>query len=156
MQKEFLDYRPCVGIMLLNKENKVFVGKRLDNKTEAWQMPQGGVEAGEELSSAAMRELKEEIGTNNAEIITKTNEWYFYDIPDFLIPKLWGGKYRGQKQIWFLMRFLGDDSEINLTTHEQEFIEWHWADPKTLPEIIVQFKRKLYEDLLKEFAGHFN
>ncbi len=154
IDREKLSYRKCVGVMLRNKSGDVFVGQRLDNKADAWQMPQGGIDEGEEPEVAAFRELKEEIGTNNIEIIAKAGNWYSYDIPDFLIPKFWNGQFRGQTQMWFLAKFLGDDSEININTAEPEFRKWHWASPDTLPNIIVPFKRDLYTALLIEFKDH--
>lgn len=152
--RENLQYRKCVGIMLLNNSGEVFVGQRIDNKADAWQMPQGGVDEGEDLEKAAKRELREEIGTDNVEIIARAKNWYSYDIPDFLIPKFWGGKYRGQTQMWFIAKFKGSDSEININTHEPEFKEWQWAKPEVLPNIIVTFKRDLYKNLLEEFKEY--
>jgi putative (di)nucleoside polyphosphate hydrolase len=149
-----LEYRKCVGVMLLNSNKKVFVGQRIDSKSDAWQMPQGGVDSGEDITKAAFRELKEEIGTNNIEIIAQSNSWYNYDIPDFLIPKFWGGKYRGQTQMWFLAHFLGNDNEININTSEPEFSKWQWVSPQVLPNIIVPFKRELYKQLLNEFQDY--
>jgi putative (di)nucleoside polyphosphate hydrolase len=151
INRDNLPFRQCVGIMMINDEKKIFVGQRIDNKYDAWQMPQGGVEAGENLEEAAFRELKEEIGTNEIKILARAKQWYSYDIPDHLITKFWEGKYRGQTQMWFLAYFKGKDGDIDLNTHEPEFKTWMWAAPKTLPDIIVPFKRKLYEDLLHEF-----
>lgn len=146
-----LPYRPCVGIMLLNRDKQVFVARRIDMTSEAWQMPQGGVDDGEDASTTAMRELMEEIGTNNARIIATSREWMRYDLPDELISKVWGGRYRGQEQRWFLMEFLGTDADINIDTPHPEFEEWRWASPHELPELIVPFKRKLYEAIVQEF-----
>jgi len=156
INREILPYRKCVGIMLLNAEKKVFVGQRIDNKSDAWQMPQGGVEEGENLLDASLRELEEEIGTNNVKILEQAKQWYDYDIPDFLIPKFWGGKYRGQTQMWFLAEFLGSDSEVNINTHHPEFSRWKWASAEELPNIIVPFKRELYKKLVEEFDIFLN
>lgn len=147
-----LPYRPGVGIMLLNSSRQVFVAKRLDMVAEAWQMPQGGIDAGEEPLAAAWRELEEETGTNKAELLAESEPWHSYDLPDELIPKIWGGKYRGQKQKWYAMRFTGRDADINLETKHPEFSEWRWVQPETLPDLIVPFKRELYARLLVEFA----
>ena len=148
-------YRPCVGIMLVNMDGKVFVGQRLDNVVEAWQMPQGGIDEGEEAKDAALRELQEETGivSDHVKIIAKAKDEHFYDLPPELVGKLWGGKYRGQRQFWFLARFLGQDEHINIQTKHPEFREWRWTDPETLPELIVPFKRKLYRDILQEFRA---
>lgn len=149
-----LPYRPCVGMMLVNMDGKVFVGQRLDTTAEAWQMPQGGIDEGEDPEETALRELNEETGiaADLVNIIARAREELFYDLPDELIGKMWGGKFRGQRQTWFLMRFLGTDADVNIRTAHQEFREWRWADPADLPDLIVPFKRKLYRDLLQEFA----
>ncbi|NML11691.1 RNA pyrophosphohydrolase [Sphingobium sp. AR-3-1] len=150
-----LPYRPCVGIMLVNMDGKVFVGQRLDNVVEAWQMPQGGIDEGEEAKAAALRELQEETGIRPdlVEIIAKAKDEHFYDLPPELVGKLWGGKYRGQRQYWYLARFIGQDGDIDIQTRHPEFREWKWAAPDTLPDLIVPFKRKLYRDILQEFRA---
>jgi putative (di)nucleoside polyphosphate hydrolase len=149
-----LPYRPCVGIMLINAQGKVFVAKRIDTTSDAWQMPQGGIDDGEDAFAAALRELGEEIGTHNASLIAQNGDWLHYDLPAHLVPKLWGGKYRGQRQLWFCLSFLGDDSEINIATAHPEFCEWQWIDIDRLPDIIVPFKRELYAKLVTEFTPH--
>lgn len=146
-----LPYRPGVGIMLLNKDNLVFVGKRIDTRSEAWQMPQGGVDEGETESQAALRELEEEVGTGKANIIYESRDYYYYDLPDDLIPHIWGGRFRGQKQRWYLMRFTGKDSDIDITLHEPEFCEWKWASMDNVPQLIVPFKREVYTAIVNEF-----
>ncbi len=147
-----LAYRPGVGIMLLNSQRHVLVGQRIDNPSDAWQMPQGGIEPGETPADAAMRELKEEIGTNQAEIVAESREWLVYDLPEELVPVLWGGRYWGQRQKWFAMRFLGQDADIDLETDRPEFSNWKWLEPQALPGVIVPFKQRLYRRLLTEFA----
>lgn len=152
-----LPYRPAAGIMLVNREGKVFVGQRLDSTLEAWQMPQGGIDDGEDALTAALRELGEETGVaaDKVELIATAQEELSYDLPDDLIGKLWRGRYRGQRQTWFLFRFLGDDaSDVNIATEHQEFRAWRWADPADLPAMIVPFKRRLYADVLATFADH--
>lgn len=153
--EEELGYRPCVGVMLVNMDGKVFVGQRIDSNVEAWQMPQGGIDDGEDVKAAALRELHEETGIvrDHVEIIATAKEEHFYDLPAELIGKLWGGNYRGQRQFWFLARFLGTDDDIDIETHHPEFREWMWTDPDTLPDLIVPFKRKLYRDILQEFRA---
>ena len=148
-------YRPCVGIMLINRDNRVFAGKRIDNRAEAWQMPQGGIDEGENIENACFREMEEEIGTRNARIITLHSDWLDYDIPEPLSDKLWNGKYRGQTQKWVALRFEGDDSEINIATEEPEFCDWRWVDPGQLSALAVPFKRHVYDDVLNEFAPLF-
>jgi len=152
-----LPYRPCVGVMLVNAEGKAFVGKRIDIKEgDTWQMPQGGIDEGEEVHPAALRELMEETGVvpNLVSVIAQTREELFYDLPDHLIGKLWKGKYRGQRQHWLLLRFNGDDGDIRLDAHEPaEFAEFKWVDPDDLPEMIVPFKRRVYRQVLDEFRG---
>ncbi len=150
-----LPYRPCIGIMLLNKNNLVFTGQRIDATSEAWQMPQGGIDEGEETIEAAFRELQEETGIprHKTNVIFQTNDWLYYDLPDHLMGKIWGGQYKGQKQLWVLMRFLGEDEDIDINTSEPEFKSWSWIKPKTLPDVIVPFKKKLYQDVLKAFEG---
>ncbi len=152
-----LPYRPCVGVMLVNSEGHVFVGQRIDTTMEAWQMPHGGIDAGEMPETCALRELAEETGitSDKVEIIAMTDEWLSYDLPDHLVGKVWGGRYRGQKQIWFLMRFLGGDDDINLDTHHPEFEGWQWMDPANLTDAIVPFKRDLYREVLKSFKGQY-
>jgi len=145
-------YRPAVGIMLLNRANLVFVARRLDLIADAWQMPQGGNDEGEVPRDAALRELKEEIGTDKATIIGESSGWLHYDLPAELAGQLWGGRYRGQRQKWFALRFTGSDGDIDLATAHPEFSEWKWAPAESLPQLIVPFKRQLYLDVLAEFA----
>jgi putative (di)nucleoside polyphosphate hydrolase len=149
-------YRRGVGVMLLNAAGKVFVGARIDNSDDAWQMPQGGIDEDEEPWATALRELEEETGIppSLVERVADCPERLKYDLPPDLRPKLWGGKYRGQDQDWFLARFLGTDRDINIQTKHPEFREWKWIEPEQLPELIVPFKRDLYRRLLREFAGH--
>ena len=150
MKNNKLPLRIGVGIILLNKKNQVFVGKRKDNPNNKWQMPQGGVDNGEDYISAMRRELMEETSIKNIEINKEIKKKYQYELPQNLIGIIWKGKYRGQKQKWFVAKFLGQDTEINLNTKNPEFIEWKWIDPKSLPEVIVNFKRNLYLELLEE------
>tara|TARA_B100001179_G_scaffold164929_2_gene121225 strand:+ start:138 stop:611 length:474 start_codon:yes stop_codon:yes gene_type:complete len=150
-----LGYRPCVGVMLVNSEGRVFVGRRIDNREgDWWQMPQGGVDEGEDLKEAALRELAEETGAKaeHVSLIRQTEEPIRYDLPEELIGKLWGGKYRGQEQIWFLARFSGNDDDINLQAHDPaEFCDWKWVDAELLPDLIVPFKKRVYRAVLEEF-----
>ena len=149
-------YRPAVGVMLLNAENRVWVGQRLDSKLEAWQMPQGGLDAGETPLQGALRELEEETGIRPdlIEILAQAKEELTYDLPEDLIGKVWKENWRGQRQAWFLARFLGRDDDVNLQTAEPEFRAWKWADPAELPALIVPFKKKLYKDVIEAFADH--
>lgn len=149
-----LPYRPCVGVTLINREGLVFVARRIDTEMEAWQMPQGGIDEGEDPATAALRELEEEVGTNKAEIIAETKDWLQYDLPHDLIGKVWKGRYRGQRQKWFAMRFLGDDTDINLETEHPEFCAWKWERLERLPNLIVPFKRKIYQDIVSEFLPY--
>lgn len=150
-----LAYRPCVGVMLVNAQGKVFVGKRIDNREgDWWQMPQGGIDEGEELKAAAHRELWEETGVleRHVTLISQTREELLYDLPEELVGKLWKGKYRGQRQHWFLARFDGSDTDIDLNTHQPpEFSEWKWVEAELLPDLIVPFKKRVYRAVLDEF-----
>ena len=154
MSYDHLPYRPAAGIMLVNDEGKVFVGQRIDNKLEAWQMPQGGLDPGEEPRVAALRELEEETGIRPdlVEIVATAPEELLYELPADMIPRLWKGRYRGQRQTWFLMRFKGTDADVRLATAHPEFRAWKWAEPSELPDMIVPFKRSLYENVLSAFA----
>jgi putative (di)nucleoside polyphosphate hydrolase len=151
-----LPYRPCAGIMLINREGKAFAGQRIDTTVEAWQMPQGGIDPGEDAEGAAMRELGEEIGVSpgHVELIAIAPGEFLYDLPEELIGKVWKGKWRGQRQKWFLYRFVGEDGDIDLETEHPEFRAWRWVDPAELPELIVPFKRKLYADVLDAFRPY--
>jgi putative (di)nucleoside polyphosphate hydrolase len=145
-------YRLAVGIMLLNRAGKVFVARRIDMPTmPAWQMPQGGIDPGETPLQAAWRELKEETGTDNAQLLGESRGWLQYDLPADFARGVWGGRYRGQRQKWFAMRFTGTDADIDLATEHPEFDDWRWIRPERLPEVIVPFKRQLYIDILAEF-----
>ena len=148
MLKKQLPLRIGVGIIVLNNQNQVFVGKRKDNPIDKWQMPQGGVNKNEELVVAMKRELSEETSIKNITILKELEEWYQYELPKNLLGIIWKGKFRGQKQKWFIVKFIGDEKEINLKTKKPEFIEWKWIDINLLPEVIVDFKKKVYEKLL--------
>ncbi len=150
MNKNKLPMRLGVGIIVLNNKNHVFVGKRKDNPINKWQMPQGGVDKGEDFIAAIKRELNEETSIKNIKILKEIDEMFEYELPQNLVGIIWKGKYRGQKQKWFIARFLGEDDEINLNTKHPEFIDWKWIEPKLLPEVIVNFKKDLYLNLLKE------
>jgi len=152
---EQFPYRPCVSIMLVNRDGRVFVGQRLDSKEgDAWQMPQGGIDPGEEAEEAAIRELGEETGVEpeHIQLLARTREELFYDLPDELAGRIWGGKYRGQRQIWFLARFLGTDSDIDIATKHPEFGAWRWTEADTLVDMIVPFKKKIYRAVVAEFG----
>jgi len=150
MANHQLPMRTGVGIIVLNSDNQVFVGKRKDNPGDKWQMPQGGVDKGESFITAMRRELIEETSIKNIKILKEIHNMYQYELPNNLVGIIWKGKFRGQRQKWFITKFLGKDDEINLDTKHPEFIDWKWIDPKDLPEVIVDFKKELYLDLLKE------
>jgi putative (di)nucleoside polyphosphate hydrolase len=154
-KKDSLPYRPAAGVMLLNAEGKVFVAQRLDSTLEAWQMPQGGLDEGEDAEAGALRELEEETGIapRHVEIIARSPAELYYDLPDDLVGKMWKGKWRGQRQTWFLCRFTGTDADVNIQTAHPEFRAWKWAEPAELPAMIVPFKKKLYEDVLAAFSA---
>lgn len=145
-------YRQGVGIVLINGDGKVFVAQRSDTTDPSWQMPQGGIDQGEEPLHAALRELEEETGTNKAELIAGTEEWLRYDLPPDLASRVWKGKYRGQEQKWHLMRFTGSDADINIHTDHPEFSAWKWADFHSLPDMVVGFKKDLYRQIVDVFA----
>ena len=151
-----LPYRPCVGIVVMRADGKVFAATRLDSDQDAWQMPQGGVEKDEEPQTAALRELEEETGISAelVEVLAETPEWIPYDLPQELVPKLWKGKFRGQKQKWFLLRFNGEDTDINIETEEPEFSKWAWMEPDVVIQKIVPFKRDTYTRVFDAFSAH--
>ncbi|WP_372603564.1 RNA pyrophosphohydrolase [Actibacterium sp.] len=148
-----LPYRPCVGVMLTNGAGAVFVGQRKDSEVAAWQMPQGGIDPGEDPTDAALRELWEETGVTAdlVQVLGQTSDWVTYDLPEDLVGRIWGGQYRGQKQLWFLMRFLGSDDQINIETEHPEFSEWAWLPADELVDNIVPFKREVYRHVVEEF-----
>ena len=150
-----LPYRSNVGIMMVNEKGYVFVGQRLDNNQNAWQMPQGGIDAGEDPETAAYRELLEETGVKKQDVrfVASSSRWLSYDLPEDLIPILWNGKFRGQKQKWFLFKFLGEDGDINIATEHPEFSKWKWVSKENLLKGIVPFKKSVYENVLKEFKN---
>ena len=156
MTSKKLPLRLGVGAVVLNKKNQVFVGKRKDNPIDKWQMPQGGVNTGENLIDAMKRELHEETSIQNIKILNEIDGWVEYELPKNLLGKIWKGRYRGQKQKWFVVKFLGNDGEINLQTDKPEFIEWRWLDIDNLPNVIVDFKRKVYEQLLPKIRNFIN
>ena len=151
-----LPYRPCVGVMLLNAEGQVFVGQRKDRDTDAWQMPQGGIDPGETPQQAALRELWEETGVTAdlVEVIAESEGWMAYDLPHDIVPRIWKGRFRGQEQKWVLMRFQGADDQVNIQTEHPEFTEWRWQPVDQLVACIVPFKREVYERVLEAFAPH--
>ena len=150
-KRRALRYRRAVGILLLNARNRVFVAQRINFPGEAWQMPQGGIDTGESPREAALRELEEEIGTAKAEFLAETKGWLAYDFPTELRNRVWRGRFQGQRQKWFALRFTGRDSDINLATAHPEFSAWKWIEPDELPRLVVPFKRQVYLDLLAEF-----
>ena len=156
MKEKNLPLRTGVGVAVLNQNNKVFVGKRIDNPIDKWQMPQGGVDPGETFTSAMKRELLEETNIKNIKILKELDYWLEYELPTDLVGIIWKGKYWGQKQKWFIARFLGKDNEVNLNTKKPEFIDWKWLNIEELPNVIVDFKKDVYKKLLKELKNFIN
>jgi len=150
--KKKLPLRVGVGIALLNDSNKVFVGRRIDNPNNLWQMPQGGVDKNETFINAAKRELEEETGVKSTTLIREIDDWLTYNLPKNLLGKIWKGKYRGQKQKWFIMKFTGNKNEVNINTKNPEFLDWKWIDPSELPSVAVNFKMNIYKRMAKELA----
>ena len=148
-----LPLRIGVGIVLLNQENKVFVGKRIDNPENYWQMPQGGINDNEDFFDAAKRELEEETSIKNIKLIKEINGWLTYDLPASLLGKIWKGKYKGQKQKWFIMKFVGKEEEININTKNPEFLDWKWLEFTKLPDVAVNFKKNIYNEIKKELLS---
>lgn len=151
LRHEDLPYRPCVGVMLINRDGLVFVGRRIDQTVEGWQMPQGGIDGDETPPEAARRELEEEIGTNKAELVREMKEWVCYDLPDHLLGVALHGRYRGQRQKWLAMRFVGENRDIDVKTEHPEFSAWKWLAMEALPRLIVPFKRDTYTKVIEEF-----
>ena len=151
-----LPLRSGVGIIVLNKENKIFVAKRIDNPKNFWQMPQGGVDKGEDFLTAAHRELNEETGIKNIELIREIEGTTTYELPNHLLGMIWKGKYRGQKQKWFLMRFTGDEKEININTENPEFLDWKWIEIEKITDVVVDFKLHVYEELKEKIKKIIN
>ena len=156
MSEQKLPMRIGVGIIVLNKKNQVFVGKRKDNPGDKWQMPQGGLDKDENFKTAMRRELMEETSIKNFKIIREIEKIYEYELPSNLVGIIWKGKFRGQKQKWFIIKFLGEDNDIDINTKHPEFIDWKWIDPKKLPDVIVNFKKNLYVNLLREIKATIN
>ena len=151
--KKQLPLRIGVGIVLLNDKNNVFVGKRIDNPKNSWQMPQGGVNQKENFFHAAKRDLEEETGIKSVKLIKELDGWFKYDLPQYLLGKIWKGKYRGQKQKWFVMRFIGKSNEINVKTENPEFFDWKWIELSKLPGVAVHFKADIYRKIKKELTS---
>ena len=156
MKRVKLPMRCGVGVVILNNKNEVFVGKRKDNPIDKWQMPQGGIDKGEDYLSAMKRELYEETSIKNIEVLTEIKGFFEYELPNNLIGIIWKGKFRGQKQKWFIAKFTGNEEEINLRTKNPEFIEWKWIPPDKLPDVIVDFKKSMYLDILKSLQKFIN